>query len=188
VSSAILTEKRAFTGPTYSLRNRVGRVLWRVVWVLTCRWTPPPFHGWRVAMLRIFGARIPRKAYVYSSVRIWAPWNLAMGEYATLGPHVNCYNPAFIELAERAVVSQGSHLCTASHDIRREDFQLVARPIVLGRNSWVAAEAFVGPGVRINDGAVLAARGVAFRDIPAWEVWMGNPATKLRNREPLPEC
>jgi putative colanic acid biosynthesis acetyltransferase WcaF len=58
----------------------------------------------------------------------------------------------------------------------------VASPIVIGANAWVAAEAFVGPGVVVGGGAVLGARGVAFRDIPAWEVYAGNPARLIRMR------
>jgi putative colanic acid biosynthesis acetyltransferase WcaF len=55
---------------------------------------------------------------------------------------------------------------------------------VIGADAWIAAEAFVGPGVVIGEGAVLGARGVAFRDIPAWSVYVGNPARLLRRRRP----
>jgi len=61
-------------------------------------------------------------------------------------------------------------------------FQLEAHPITIGANAWVAAEAFVGPGVSLEEGSVLGARGVAFSNIPAWTIFAGNPARFLRKR------
>lgn len=58
-----------------------------------------------------------------------------------------------------AIVSQGAHLCTAGHNIDHHDFPLTAAPIRLGPCAWIAAEAFVGPGVNVAEGAVLGARG-----------------------------
>jgi putative colanic acid biosynthesis acetyltransferase WcaF len=99
-----------------------------------------------------------------------------------LGPEVNCYNVANVTLAEFAIVSQRAHLCTASHNIDDEQFNLTIAPIIMEKNSWVAAESFVGPGVTIGEGAVLAARAVAVRDLEAWTVYAGNPAKSKRKR------
>jgi putative colanic acid biosynthesis acetyltransferase WcaF len=98
---------------------------------------------------------------------------------------VTVYNMAKITLSDRALVSQGAHLCAGTHDIEDEHFQLKTRPITLGSRAWIAAEAFVGPGVSIGDGAVLGARGCAFRDLEPWTVYAGNPARVLRPRTPV---
>ena len=105
-----------------------------------------------------------------------------MGEHSCLGPRVNCYSMASITLGKYAVTSQGAHLCTGMHDIEDADFQLSAKPIVLEERAWVAAEAFVGPGVTIHQGAVLGARGVLFKDAEAYGVYVGNPAALVRYR------
>ena len=101
---------------------------------------------------------------------------------AMLGPEVNCYNVANVTLAEFAIVSQRAHLCTASHNIDDEQFNLTIAPIIMEKNSWVAAESFVGPGVTIGEGAVLAARAVTVRNLEAWTVYAGNPAKSKRKR------
>jgi putative colanic acid biosynthesis acetyltransferase WcaF len=124
------------------------------------------------------------QANVYPSATIWAPWNLIMEKQASLGPHVNCYNPALVSLGERAVVSQGAHLCTASHDYNAPSFQLFAKPIRIERFAWVAAESFIGPGVTVGEGAVIGARAVLFSDAPRYTVWFGNPATLKKTRSP----
>jgi putative colanic acid biosynthesis acetyltransferase WcaF len=169
-------------GPSFALRNRVIRLLWRVVWFALASWSPPQFRGWRRLILRAFGAQIAPTADIYSSVRIWLPSNLEMGEYSNLGPGVNCYSMDKITLAAYASVSQGAHLCTGTHDIDDRNFQLVTKPIVIGENAWVAAEAFVGPGVRIGEGAVLGARAVTFTDLEANMIYIGNPAKPIRRR------
>lgn len=105
-----------------------------------------------------------------------------MGRFATLGPNVNCYSMAAIELQDYALVSQGAHLCAGTHDVDDPTFQLQVRPILIGREAWVAAEAFVGPGVTVGDGAVLGARAVTVKDLDRGWVYAGNPAKPLRLR------
>lgn len=176
-------KKNPFTGaPSFSLKHRFLRVAWGVVWSLLASWTPPQFGPWRLFLLRLFGAKIHPTAKVYGSCRIWYPPNLEMAEYTVLGPRVNCYSMGEITLRAYAVVSQGAHLCTGSHRINTPDFQLYTRPIEIGASCWVGADAFVGPGVNISEGAVLAARAVAFSDICAWSVYRGNPAVFLKDR------
>jgi putative colanic acid biosynthesis acetyltransferase WcaF len=160
----------------WSLANRAARALWGVVWALLFRPTPRPLHAWRRLLLRAFGARIGKGARVYAGAKIWAPWNLSMGEHSVLGDAVDCYAVDRIEIGAHAVVSQYAHLCAATHDIDRPDFPLVTRPIRIG------AGAFVGPGVTIGDGAVVGARAVVMRDVAPRAVVAGNPARVLRMR------
>jgi putative colanic acid biosynthesis acetyltransferase WcaF len=55
--------------------------------------------------------------------------------------------------------------------------------IVIAAHGWVAAEAYVGPGVTVAEGGVVAARAVALKDVPAWTIVAGHPARPLRARE-----
>ncbi|MQX38220.1 glycosyltransferase [Roseospira navarrensis] len=173
-----------FTGAaTFSLRHRAFRALWFLVWTLGAAWTPPPLHQWRVALLRLFGARVAWSARVYGTTRVWYPPNLTVGPQAMVGPGVICYCMGPVEIGARAVISQRAHLCGGTHRVDDPYFQLYTRPIRIGDFAWVAAEAFVGPGVTVGEGAVLGARGVATRDLDPWTVSAGNPAQPLRARD-----
>lgn len=99
-----------------------------------------------------------------------------------MGRAVNCYNQGHITIGANAVVSQNSTLCASTHDLSEPLFPLVLRPIRIERDAWVAAEAFVGPGVTLGEGAVLGARGVAVRDLEPWTVYAGNPARPIKGR------
>jgi len=52
----------------------------------------------------------------------------------------------------------------------------------LRKCSWVFAEAFVGAGVAVEEGAVVAARAVVVEDLEPWTVVGGNPARFLKKR------
>lgn len=170
---------------SFPLRHRMFRAAWVISWLLLAAWTPPPFHPLRRLVLRMFGARIGAGARVYGSAKIWFPPNLTLGANAVIGPGTNIYCQDRISIGDHAVVSQGAQLVTGTHDIDRPGFTLVTRPIRIGRHAWVAASAFVGPGVTLGDSAVLGACGVAFRDLPAWTVHAGNPAKFIRDRPML---
>jgi putative colanic acid biosynthesis acetyltransferase WcaF len=181
--SGILKDTDPRTEPSFTLGNRAARVLWGVVYALFFRWSPRPCHGWRRFLLRLFGAQIGRNVHVYPSVRIWGPWNLELHDNVGVGDSVNCYSMARIIIGKDAVVSQGAHLCTGSHDYESANFQLFARPIVIGAQAWVCTEAFVGPGVTIGEGAVIGARAVVVKDMPAWMVCAGHPCAPLKPRK-----
>ena len=163
--------------------HRLFRVFWQLTWLLLAAWTPPPFHRWRRLILKAFGAKVERLSDVRGSARVWYPPYLTLGEGALIGPKVICYNMAPIELERFALVSQGAHLCAGNHDIDDPNFTLFSKPILLRAHCWVAADAFVAPGVTIGVGAVLGARGVAFGDLEPWTVYVGNPASAKRKRK-----
>jgi putative colanic acid biosynthesis acetyltransferase WcaF len=105
-----------------------------------------------------------------------------MGDHSCLGPHVDCYNVARIEIGEYATVSQYAYLCGATHDYMKLAMPLEPKPIHIRARAWVAAGAFVGPGITVEEGAVVGARACVFRDVPAWTVVGGNPARFIKQR------
>lgn len=168
---------------SYSLANKIGRVVWQWVWLLLFRPSPRICFAWRRLLLRLFGARIGKHVHVYPSANIWAPWNLQMDEYSCLAGDVDCYCAGLITIGPHATVSQYSYLCAAGHDISDPHMQLFTAPITIGPGAWVCAGAFVGPGVAIGEGAVVAARAVVVKDVPPWDVVGGNPAKFIKKRE-----
>jgi putative colanic acid biosynthesis acetyltransferase WcaF len=158
------------------------RLLWVVVQRTLYRWSPTPLYAWRRFLLKSFGAKIGADAHPYPSAEIWAPWNLDMAPRSCLGPNVICYSVAPIRVGQGAVVSQNVHLCTATHDHRDPAFPLMGGEISIGEDAWIAADAFIGPGVSVAKGAVVGARAVVARDVLAYTVVIGNPARPVSKR------
>ena len=165
-----------------SLGNKLARSLWQLVWLLLFRPTPRVLHAWRCFLLRLFGAKLGKAVHVYPTAKIWAPWNLEMGEHSCLSEQVDCYCVDKICIGAHTTVSQYSFLCTASHDYTDADMPLVTAPITLGMRVWITADVFVAPGVVIGDGAVVLARSSVFQDIEARVVAAGNPAKSFKPR------
>ena len=166
-----------------SIGTKVARALWQIVWLFLYRPTPRLFHPWRCMLLRLFGARVGKSVHPYPSSRVWAPWNLEMGDHACLSEGVDCYCVAKISIGAHSTVSQYSFLCTASRDYSKTSMPLVAEPINIGDRVWITADVFVGPGVTIGDGAMVTARSSVFSNLPPWVVARGNPAVPVKPRK-----
>jgi len=167
-----------------SRKGQIKRLLWTITWAIFARPLPRSFlSGWKRFLLRCFGANIHKKAIVYSTATIYMPQNLEMDEYSYLGPDVDCYNVSKIKIGAYSVISQKSYLCSASHDITNPKRPLISAPIVIEDYAWIAADAFVGMGVKVGQGAVVGARAAVFKDVEPWTVVGGNPAKFIKKRE-----
>lgn len=167
-----------------SRKNQVIRLLWTVVWGLLARPLPRSVgSGWKRWLLRLFGARIASTAIVYSSAKVYYPANLTMDAYSCLASDVDCYNVAPIIIGANTTISQGTYLCTASHDISDPLNHLITAPIIIKDQAWVGAKAFIGMGVTIGQGAVVGATASVYKDVEPWTVVGGNPAKFLKHRE-----
>lgn len=166
------------------LREIARRYLWAVVQHSLFRWSPRGLHGFRIALLRSFGATIPTEGQVriYPTAQVIYPWKLTCEARVMIGPRVNLYNLAPVTLGYGVQLSQEVHLCAGTHDYLQWAMPLVAKPIVIGANSWLGAEVFVGPGVTIGELAVIGARSVVVKDQPARMVCAGNPCRPLKPR------
>jgi putative colanic acid biosynthesis acetyltransferase WcaF len=167
----------------YSAGERLRRAAWGVARVLLFRPTPKRLFRFRNALLRAFGARVGRNTVVESSVRIFHPWLLEIGDWSHLGAGVDCYNLGPVSIGDHTVISQRAVLCAGTHDYTRPDLPLLRPPIRIGHGVWIAAEAFIAPNVTIADNAVVGARAVVTRDVPPGAVVAGNPARVIKQRE-----
>ena len=164
-------------------KHQMIRLIWGIVWPLGTWFLPRSMgSGWKRTLLRMFGAKIHPTAVVYASAKVYYAGSLGMEEYACWASGVDCYNVAPIHIGAQSTISQGSYLCTASHDITDPKNRLITKPIVIEAQAWVAADAFVGMGVTIGEGAVVGARSAVFKDVEPWTVVGGNPAKFIKKR------
>jgi putative colanic acid biosynthesis acetyltransferase WcaF len=105
-----------------------------------------------------------------------------MGKYSCLANDVDCFSVAPVKLGAHTTVSQYAFLCTATHDYEDPDFRQITEPIEINDYAWVGARAFIGPGVRIGEGAVVGATASVYQEVPEWTVVAGNPARVINKR------
>jgi putative colanic acid biosynthesis acetyltransferase WcaF len=178
----IVRQRRVLQPASITSTQRLLRLAWNIVWMLLFRTSPTPCHAWRRMLLRAFGASIGKDAHPYPRARIWAPWNLHMGDDSCLADDVDCYCVAQVTLGRHATVSQYSYLCSASHDYNQLSMPTVAAPIHIEDEAWIAADVFIGPGVTVARGAIVGARSTVTSDVAAWHVVVGSPVRHVRIR------
>ncbi len=165
---------------------RLRRMIWCVVRTVLLRWLPPVgCFGWVRIVYCAFGAKLHPTAKIYPSADVYMPWNLKMGEWSTIGGQVHVLNAAPFIIGSDCNVSERAYICCASHNIQSNYHEQVHKPVVMKDRSWVAAEAFVGMGVILGEGAVVGARAAVFKDVEPWTVVGGNPAKMIKQRRLL---
>ena len=161
-----------------------GRPVWfEALWLfirLVFFETAFPFpSAWKARLLRCFGAKVGEQVVIRPRVYITFPWRLEIGDHVWLGEGVWILSLAQVRIDSNVCISQQAYLCTGSHNYKSEGFDLVTRPIAVLSGSWVAARAFVGPGVTIGPNAVVAAGAVVSRDVAPGSLVRGNPAQSV---------
>lgn len=156
--------------------------LWLLTSLLLFRLCPLSLSALKCAILRMFGATVGRNVVIKPDVRITFPWKLVVGDNVWIGEEAWLLNLAPIRIDSDACVSQRAFLCTGSHDYKSPCFDLIVKPVVVEKGAWIAAAAWVGPGVRIGTHAVLTAQSVTASDLDAFGIYRGNPAVLVRMR------
>jgi len=175
--------KSKLTDPSFGVGSKFYRLFFSLIWTLVVRFSPVPLFRYRVFLLRLFGADVSTGFRIYPSVRVWSPRNLQAGLDSTIGPRVNFYNQGRVVLGERVIVSQDATICASTHDYNDPLHPLVLAPVTIHNDAWICAEAFIGPGVTVGEGAVIGARAVLTKDAEPWAVYAGNPARKIKDRQ-----
>lgn len=165
-------------------RGKLVTLTWQLVQGSLFRFSPQPFYGWRRFLLSLFGAKVGRGVLIRPTARVTYPWKVVLGDYCWIGDDAEIYSLGPITIGAHAVISQRSYICAGTHDYHDILFPLVARPVVVEDEAWVATGCFVAPGVTIGRGAILAACTTAIKDVPAGAIMAGTPAKQVGVRKP----
>lgn len=185
VGGGVTADEAARAVSPYSTNEKIGRMLWAMVQGTLFRCSFHTWYGMRAWLLRRFGAKLAGNVRIRRTVRIECPWNLTMGENSSAGDRALLYCLGPVTIGKNVSISQQAHVCAGSHDYTRADLPLLRPSIVIEDDAWIAADAFVGPGITVGRGAILGARGCAFKDLEPWSIYGGNPAKRLRDRPRL---
>ncbi len=163
--------------------SSLSRLLWFYVNALVFRSYLFPFYGMKRFLLRAFGAKVGVGLIIKPGVNIKYPWKLAIGNHVWIGEQVWIDNLAQVTIGSHVCISQGAFLLTGNHDYSKSTFDLITKPIVISNGAWIGAQGLVCPGVTCGEHAVLTAKSNATKDLEAFFVYAGNPASKVKARQ-----
>ena len=153
----------------------IGDILVQTSWL--------PFRSVKVAILRLFGAKIGRGVNVKPGVKIKFPWRLIVGDYVWLGENVWIDNLATVTIESHVCISQGAYLCTGNHDWSDQQFGLKIGEIYLQEGCWIGAKTAIAPNVVVGRGAILTLGSTALRSLEPMMIYTGNPAQAIKARK-----
>ncbi len=156
--------------------------IWWLVQSLLFQPSPQVLYGWRRFLLRLFGAQIGRQVLIRPTAWVTFPWKLSIGDFSWIGDEVGLYSLGEIRIGSHTVISQRSYLSAGTHDYTRPTFDILAPPITIGSQVWIAADVLVGPGASVGDGCVVGARSLVLKSLPPGMICYGNPAVPIRPR------
>ena len=108
--------------------------------------------------------------------------NIRVGRNVFINQNCTMYDLGGIDIGDDVMIGPNVSLITSSHPLepsQRRDF-VIAKPIVIERNVWIAAGATIIGGVTIGENSVVAAGSVVTHDVPRNNLAGGNPARVIR--------
>lgn len=160
----------------------IKQTLWYFVNALLVRASWNPFMGIKIALLKMFGAKIGKGLVLKNNVCIKFPWKLTVGDNVWIGEYAWIDNLDKVTIGNNVCISQGALLLTGNHDYTLTSFDYRNSSIVIEDGAWVGAKSVVCPGVTMKSHAILTVGSIATKSLEAYGIYQGNPAKKIRER------
>jgi putative colanic acid biosynthesis acetyltransferase WcaF len=141
-----------------------------------------PHNPIRIAFLKKMGAIIGGNVYLYGGSEIICPARLTIGD--------NCHIGRFCQIDARGGINIGHNVCiashtlviTADHNIHSPNFEGRLGAVEIGDYVWLCSRVIVVKGVKIGNGAVVAAGSVVTKEVLSHSVVSGVPAVCIGSR------
>lgn len=119
--------------------------------------------------------------YVGEGARVWSAGSIVIGDRVLISHNVNIFDSLTHPLGASARHAQFRAIMTTGHPAA---IDLGERPVRIGNDAWIGANACVLRGVTLGEGVVIGAGAVVTGDIPAYTIAAGNPARVIRELGP----
>jgi acetyltransferase-like isoleucine patch superfamily enzyme len=115
--------------------------------------------------------------YVGEGTRIWSASRVTIGDRVLIAHNVNIFDSLTHPVNAAARHRQFQMIVTSGHP---KEIDLGERPISIGSDAWIGANAIVLRGVMIGRGGIVGAGAVVTRNVPDYTIVAGNPAHPIR--------
>ncbi len=159
------------------------RILWYYTNILLYKSALFPIYGFKIFILKLFGATVGNNVIIKPSVNIKYPWNLHIGHNVWIGENVWIDNLVAVKIGNNVCLSQGAVLMNGSHNYKKKHFDLLIAPIVIEDGVWICAKSIIYGGATIEENAILLSGSVTSKKLEKNGIYQGNPAVKIRERQ-----
>jgi acetyltransferase-like isoleucine patch superfamily enzyme len=109
--------------------------------------------------------------------------DINVGRNVFINQNCTFYDLGGLDIADDVMIGPNVSIITSGHPIEpsRRRAGVIAKPIVIEKNVWIAAGAIIIGGVTVGENSVVAAGSVVTRDVPPNTLVGGNPARVIRS-------
>ena len=109
--------------------------------------------------------------------------NVRIGRNVFINQNCTMYDLGGIDIADDVMIGPNVSIITSGHPIEPSQRRacVIAKPIVIEKNVWIAAGATILGGVTVGENSVVAAGSVVTRHVPPNTLVGGNPARVIRS-------
>jgi len=141
-----------------------------------------PSRRIRKTVFRLFGGKIGRNSYFFRCCSFeWAA-RITIGKNCSIGGNCVLDGRGEIVIGDNVNISSFTQFITGSHELNDLNFIDIYKPIYIGNRVWIGTRSLILPGVRIGEGAVVAAGAVVTKDVDPFTVVGGVPAKYIKER------
>ncbi|MGB0880550.1 MAG: DapH/DapD/GlmU-related protein [Polaribacter sp.] len=153
-----------------------------------------PKYGYQRYYILFFHYLIPQKLFrlnpkvkwpVHYTSRVVAPSKIKKGILCDPGDNINNYIQANngIIFGSNVELAPGVSIISSNHKNNNLREHTAGKPIVIGNNVWIGANATILPEVTIGNNVTIGANSVVTKDIPDNSVAVGNPCKVIKEKE-----
>jgi maltose O-acetyltransferase len=110
--------------------------------------------------------------------------NIELGQNFYANHNCVILDAAKVSIGDDVLFGPGVQIYTVTHPLdaaQRKTGLEQGKAVTISNSVWVGGGAIILPGITIGEGAVIAAGAVVTKDVPAYKVVAGNPATIIKN-------
>lgn len=183
----ILKDKMGRSLSIGQLFNKVGNRLYNYLADFALFWLHIfvnfPSHHVRRFLMRLGGASIGVGSSIHMGCRFFSLKKLRVGEDTIIGDNAFLDGRASLVIGSHVDIASQVLIYNSEHDLESSDFGARLEPVEIGDYVFIGPRAIILPGVKIGNGAVVAAGAVVTKDIASFAIVGGVPAKVIGERK-----
>lgn len=167
------------------IKNKVGGLIAGWIRYRIIQLGKIPCHAYRIFILKyIYKMNLEKNVVIYGGFEIRDPWNISIGQGTIIGDNAILDGRNGISIGKNANLSTGVWIWTNQHDYNDRYFEPNGKggKVIIGDRVWLSSRVSVLPGIKIDDGAVIAGGGCVTKDCEPFTVYGGVPAKRICER------
>lgn len=133
--------------------------------------------------LQVLGVKMSSNVYLYEGFQIRCPHKIIIEDGTSIGTKVLLDGRNGLKIGKCVTIAHEAIIWTMNHDYNDVHFSVNGSQVEIGDYSWICSRSIILPGIKIGEGAVVAAGAVVTHDVPPYAVVAGIPAKIVSKRK-----